>query len=114
MNRVRQPAAAQPAWCLNTLPSTSILTRPPYSNPSKFTIRPLLQRPARMINGFVRQTFFLQMAVCGVFVCSNKADFVRNRFAHESPERIESGIFDHLAGAIAFARDCAADHVFLS
>src|ERR1700738_1607400 len=47
MNRVRQPAAAQPAWCLKTLPSTSILTRPPYSNPSRFTIRPLLQRPAK-------------------------------------------------------------------
>jgi hypothetical protein len=77
-------------------------------NPSSHVFAP------RMINGFVRQTFFLQMAVCGVFVCSNKADFVRNRFAHESPERIESGIFDHLAGDIAFARDRADDHRFVA
>src|ERR1700730_3834159 len=54
------------------------------------------------------------MAVCGVFVCSNKADFVRNRFAHESPERIESGIFDHLAGGIALAGDRADDHRFVA
>src|SRR6202047_4354479 len=63
MNRVRQPAAAQPAWCLKTLPSTSILTRPPYSNPSRFTIRPLLQRPARA--AYLQRARFLAIAEFG-------------------------------------------------
>jgi hypothetical protein len=69
---------------------------------------------SRMRDRGVRIPCFFQMPIFGVFVRRNQRHFVRYRFAHELPQRIESGVFDHLTGDIAFARDRSDYHCLVA
>jgi hypothetical protein len=63
----------------------------------------------RMINGFVRETKRVQVAVSAIFIGRNQFNLVAHSLADKLIERLGAGILDNLANHIALAADRADD-----